>query len=180
MKSFCWAWRKDMDGPVCVRQMFYQRVAGTCEQRSPFPKEGVVLLGTFSFSDIAVSFQVSAGSIASTGLNVGDEVLTIGEIDTTHLTHAQAQQIVKTSGNLLQLHISKWVTRVLLNSFFFFVFSCIEFVKKSKNRSTESSLLPGPDNLVAFGPWFPKLERFNTCDPNYTRRRWIPPSTRVE
>ncbi len=68
---------------------------------------GSILKYSFKFSIICVQFQVSPGSIASTGLNQGDEILSIGDVDTIHLTHAQAQDIIKASGNLLQLHISK-------------------------------------------------------------------------
>ena len=53
--------------------------------------------------------QVTPGSIAATGLSTDDVILRIGESDTSSLTYAQAMDVIKNSGNLLQLCISKWV-----------------------------------------------------------------------
>ena len=59
---------------------------------------------------LIIPYQVSPGSIASTGLTNGDLILRIGEKDTSDLTFSQSQDIIKQSGNLLQFQIAKaWV-----------------------------------------------------------------------
>ena len=52
---------------------------------------------------------MTSGSIAATGLGQGDVILRIGETETSALTYAQAMDVIKNSGNLLQLSISKYV-----------------------------------------------------------------------
>lgn len=56
---------------------------------------------------VCILLQVSPGSIAATGLAVGDVILQIADIDTSSLTFAQSQDLIKDCGNLLQFHIAK-------------------------------------------------------------------------
>ena len=52
---------------------------------------------------------MTVGSIAATGLTTGDIIVKIGDTDTSSLTFAQAQEVVKNAENLLQLSIIKYV-----------------------------------------------------------------------
>jgi hypothetical protein len=51
--------------------------------------------------------QVTGGSIAASELTNGDVLLRIGDTETSCLTQAQANDIIKNSGNLLQLAVAK-------------------------------------------------------------------------
>ena len=55
----------------------------------------------------SVLLQVTAGSIAATGLTAGDVIIGIGDTDTQTLTFGQAQELVKNAGNLLRLTVVK-------------------------------------------------------------------------
>jgi hypothetical protein len=52
--------------------------------------------------------RVTAGSIAATGLNPGDVISSIGDVETAPLTHTQAMQTIKDCGNMLQLGVSRY------------------------------------------------------------------------
>ena len=44
----------------------------------------------------------------------GDGILAIGSYDAAQLSHAQASQMIKNSGNILQLTVQKYVTRITI------------------------------------------------------------------
>ena len=53
-------------------------------------------------------FQVSPNSPAKCcNLAPGDMIVAIGQYDASQMTHAQATQVIKSSGNVLQLTVQK-------------------------------------------------------------------------
>jgi len=52
--------------------------------------------------------QVTGGSVAASHLHPGDVITSIGNAETTPLTHAQAMQVIKECGNRLQLGITRY------------------------------------------------------------------------
>ncbi len=51
--------------------------------------------------------QVTPGSVASFGLVVGDEILRIGNTDTSLMTYAVAMETIKNCGDRLELYTSR-------------------------------------------------------------------------
>jgi len=52
-------------------------------------------------------FQITGGSVAASQLQPGDVIVSIADAETASLTHAQAMQVIKDSGNTLRLGISR-------------------------------------------------------------------------
>ncbi|ESO87190.1 hypothetical protein LOTGIDRAFT_229329 [Lottia gigantea] len=51
--------------------------------------------------------EVTPGSVASSGLGPGDTIMKIGNANATGLSHNEGQEIIRNSGNILQLTIKK-------------------------------------------------------------------------
>ncbi|XP_074649276.1 uncharacterized protein LOC141904569 isoform X2 [Tubulanus polymorphus] len=68
---------------------------------------GFRLIGGCDYEQPLSVQRVTEGSIASTGLDKGDWIIKIGCIDASDLTHAQAQEFIKTCPDVLQLTIKK-------------------------------------------------------------------------
>lgn len=56
------------------------------------------------------------GSIAGTGLSVGDIITKIGSYDTVNLNLNETQELIKCSGNLLQLNVIRFSILFLINT----------------------------------------------------------------
>jgi len=54
--------------------------------------------------------QVTGGSVASSRLQPGDVITSIGDAETAPLTHTQAMQAIKDCGNALQLRITRYAS----------------------------------------------------------------------
>lgn len=51
--------------------------------------------------------QVTPGSVAAAALGSGDVIIKIGNVMATNLEHSEAQDLVRESGNVLQLTVKK-------------------------------------------------------------------------
>ena len=60
----------------------------------------------------AASVKVTGGSVAASYLQAGDIIMSIGEVETSSLSHAQAMQAIKDCGNTLHLRIARCFIRV--------------------------------------------------------------------
>ncbi|KAK7502031.1 hypothetical protein BaRGS_00006783 [Batillaria attramentaria] len=56
---------------------------------------------------VLLCFVVTPGSVAAAGLAQGDQILKIGTIPATNLSHMEGQELIKRAGNILQLTIKK-------------------------------------------------------------------------
>ncbi|CAH1794699.1 unnamed protein product [Owenia fusiformis] len=68
---------------------------------------GFRLMGGAEYAQALQVQRVTPGSIAATGLHQGDVIFKIGDTETTNLTHAQSMEVIKNSGNMLQLSVKK-------------------------------------------------------------------------
>jgi len=51
--------------------------------------------------------QVTGGSVAASHLQPGDVIVAIGDAETASLTHAQAMQVIKDSGDMLTMRVNR-------------------------------------------------------------------------
>jgi len=63
--------------------------------------------GTDFRAELSVKKVAPNTPAAQAGLNSGDAIVAINNYDTRQMTHGQASQIIKSSGNVLTMHVHK-------------------------------------------------------------------------